>query len=70
MKLLSKSKSEHRRARPRWPRLPMEAGTAEWLSRLFFVAGPLVSYSLVEILNYNEPWTSFTPLQMALNLVW
>ena len=70
MKLLSKSKPEHRRARPRWPRLPMGAGTAEWLSRLFFVAGPLVSYNLVEILNYNEPWTSFTPLQMALNLVW
>ncbi len=40
------------------------------LSRFCFAASPLVTYSLVEILNYNHPWGSFTALQLGLNLVW
>ena len=59
-----------RKARPRWPKLALEPSRAAWLSRLAFAVGPLVSYSLVEVLNYNQPWGSFTPLQVALNLVW
>ena len=31
---------------------------------------PLLSFTLVEYLNYNNPWTDFTPLQIALNLAW
>ena len=31
---------------------------------------PLLTFTLVETLNYNNPWTDFTPLQIALNLVW
>ena len=31
---------------------------------------PLLSFTLVEYLNYNNPWTDFTALQIALNLAW
>ena len=40
------------------------------LSRLCFALGPLVSYSMVEQMNWNQPWSSFSKLQVALNLVW
>lgn len=43
---------------------------SEWCSRLCFIAGPLISYHLVEILNYNDPWHSFSTLQIGLNLIW
>ncbi len=39
-----------------------------WVSRLLWAAGPAVGFVLVEILNYNNPLTSFTPLQVFLNL--
>lgn len=31
---------------------------------------PCLSFTLVEYLNYNNPWTDFTSLQIALNLAW
>ena len=40
------------------------------LSRLCFAVGPLVSYSMVEQMNWNQPWSSFSKLQVALNLAW
>ena len=40
------------------------------LSRLCFALGPLVSYSMVEQMNWNQPWSSFSKLQVALNLAW
>ena len=49
-------------------RLKLEGRAAVWLSRLFWAAGPVVGYSLVEILNWNNPFTSFSTLQVALNL--
>ncbi len=52
-----------------YPKLPLTERQAVWLSRLFFLLGPLVSYMMVEILNSNNPW-GFTSLQLALNLVW
>lgn len=69
MSILAKLRPKERK-RWHYPKLPLQRDTAQWLSRLFFVLGPLVSYSLVEILNYNQPWSSFSPLQMVLNLVW
>ena len=43
---------------------------SRWCSRLCFAAGPLLSYHLVELLNYNDPWRSFSPVQIGLNLIW
>ena len=33
-----------------------------------FLAGPALSYTLVELLNNNLPWIQFSPLQVCLNL--
>lgn len=41
-----------------------------WLGRLLWLAGPLLGYTLVEALNHNNGWTSFSALQVALNLMW
>ena len=49
-------------------RFKLEGRAALWLSRLFWAAGPVVGYSLVEILNWNNPFTSFSTLQVAPNL--
>ena len=49
-------------------RFKLEGRGALWLSRLFWAVGPVVGYSLVEILNWNNPFTSFSTLQVALNL--
>ena len=38
-----------------------------WLA---LAIAPLVGYSLVEVLNYNHPFTSFSLLQVVLNLIW
>ncbi len=45
-------------------------GWARWLPRLAFAAAPLLGYTLVEALNYNNAWTSFPAVQVLLNLVW
>ena len=58
------------RRRTLFPKLPLSPRQYRWISLLIFLAVPLVSFSIVEILNYNNPFTSFTPLQVALNLVW
>ena len=58
------------RRRTLFPKLPLSPRQYRWLSLLIFLAVPLVSFGIVEILNYNNPFTSFTPLQVALNLVW
>lgn len=49
-------------------RLDLKQQYAVWLSRLFFFAGPLLSLMLVEALNYNNPWTGFSAVQILLNL--
>lgn len=38
------------------------------LSRVCWYLGPLLGFMLVEVLNWNDLFTSFTPLQVALNL--
>ena len=59
-----------RRRRLRWPRLPLGEGQAAWTTRALMLLAPLLSFTLVEYLNYNNPWTDFTSLQIALNLAW
>ena len=54
----------------RWPRLPLGEGQAAWTTRALMLLAPLLSFTLVEYLNYNNPWTDFTSLQTALNLAW
>ena len=58
------------RRRFRWPRLPLGEGQAAWTTRALMLLAPLLSFTLVEYLNYNNPWTDFTALQIALNLAW
>ncbi|NCE64536.1 LTA synthase family protein [Pseudoflavonifractor sp. 524-17] len=50
--------------------LPVDQKTALTLARLLFFLGPLLAYTCVELLNNNQPWGEFSPLQVALNLVW
>ena len=59
-----------RRRRTLLPKLPLSERQFFWISRLIFLVTPLISFSIVEVLNYNNPISSFTPLQVALNLVW
>ena len=40
------------------------------LSVAAFLIGPVLSYALVEYLNGNDPWASFSTLQILLNLCW
>lgn len=49
-------------------RLRLGGGVGVILSRAFWAAGPFLGYCLVEVLNWNNPFTSFTPLQVCLNL--
>ena len=51
-------------------RLEIGDRAAAWISRAAFWIAPLITYSVVEVLNYNRPWHSFSPLQVALNVVW
>ena len=51
-------------------RLPLGEGQAAWTTRALMLLAPLLSFTLVEYLNYNNPWTDFTSLQTALNLAW
>ena len=58
------------RRRLHYPRLPLSERQAAWVTRILMVLAPLLSLTLVETLNYNNPWTDFSPLQVGLNLVW
>ena len=49
---------------------PLGEGQAAWTTRALMLLAPLLSFTLVEYLNYNNPWTDFTSLQTALNLAW
>ena len=63
------AKKEHLR-RLRWPRLALSERRYRWVGRGTMVLSPLLAFTLVEYLNYNEPWADFTPLQIGLNLAW
>lgn len=40
------------------------------VSMILFLAGPVLSYVMVEMLNHNAPWKYFSGLQIAMNLCW
>ena len=41
------------RRRFRWPRLPLGEGQAAWTTRALMLLAPLLSFTLVEYLNYQ-----------------
>ncbi|MEG2072922.1 MAG: LTA synthase family protein [Oscillospiraceae bacterium] len=63
------SKSEPREKKKwHYPRIRTSERTGLWLSRAFWLLGPLVGFLLVEMLNNNNPFLDFSYLQIALNL--
>ena len=56
--------------RLRWPRLALSEAKYRWVGRGVLVLAPLLAFSLVEYLNYNDPWQDFSPVQIGLNLIW
>ena len=54
----------------RWPKVALSEGKYRWLGRGVLVLVPLLAFTLVEYLNYNDPWQDFTPMQIGLNLIW
>ena len=63
-----KQRNELRRLR--YPKLALDEVKAARISRLLLMLTPLLSFTLVEALNYNNPWTDFTAVQILLNLAW
>ena len=56
--------------RIRWWKFPLARRLGDTIAWAVFALMPLLSFTLVELLNYNQPWTNFSPLQIALNLAW
>ena len=59
-----------RRFRLKWPKLAMSPRQYWWTTMVLLIVVPLISFTMVEYLNYNDPWKDFTPAQILLNLVW
>ncbi|WP_243413515.1 LTA synthase family protein [Pseudoflavonifractor phocaeensis] len=53
-----------------WRKLPLTGRLTEVLVWTSFALMPLLSFTLVELLNYNQPWRIFSGLQILLNLPW
>lgn len=51
-------------------KLDIRENKADWLARLVFFLGPLLSYSAVEILNGNKPFGSIEAWRVLWNFVW
>jgi len=69
-KTITLQKSGARKRRTYLPKLPISETRATLIYRILFIITPLLSFALVEMLNYNNAVTSFTPLQVCLNLIW
>ena len=54
----------------RWPKVALSEEKYRWLGRGVLVLAPLLAFTLVEYLNYNDPWQDFTPMEIGLNLIW
>lgn len=54
----------------RWLKTPIKRRVGSAVSWVIFALMPLLSFTLVELLNYNQPWSTFSTLQIALNLAW
>ncbi len=58
------------RRRRGYPHLALSRRQSLAITWVLLIVTPLVALTLVEELNYNDPWTEFTAAQIALNLVW
>lgn len=67
---MTNSTATKEKRRLRWPRLALSETKYRWVSRGVLVLAPLLAFSLVEYLNYNNPWQDFSPVQIGLNLIW
>lgn len=56
--------------RLRWPKLALSETKYRWVGRGLLVVAPLLAFTLVEYLNYNDPWHDFSAVQIGLNLIW
>ena len=45
-----------------------KAYQSKYIAPVLFLAGPILMYTIVELLNNNRPWTYFSYLQIGLNL--
>ena len=68
--VLEPQTSPKRRFRLKWPKLPLSPRQYWWTTMVLLIVVPLLSFTMVEYLNYNDPWKDFTPAQILLNLVW
>ena len=62
--------TQEQKRRFHWPKVALSERWYRWVGRGVMVLSPLLAFTLVEYLNYNDPWTGFTPVQIGLNLVW
>ena len=67
---MTNSTATKEKRRLRWPRLALSEAKYRWVGRGTLVLAPLLAFSLVEYLNYNDPWQDFSPVQIGLNLIW
>lgn len=56
--------------RLKWPKLPLTPRQYWWVTMVLLIVVPLLSFTMVEYLNYNDPWRGFSTVQVVLNLVW
>ncbi len=61
---------ERARSRLRWPKLPLTPRQYGWVTAVLLIVVPLISFTMVEYLNYNNPWQDFSGAQIILNLAW
>ena len=52
-----------------YPHLSLNKRQSLAISWMLLIVTPLIAFTIVEYLNYNNPWTDFTPAQVILNLV-
>ena len=51
--------------RIRWWKFPLARWLGDTIAWAVFALMPLLSFTLVELLNYNQPWTSFSTGQVS-----
>ena len=56
--------------RLKWPKPHMTPRQYWWTTMVLLIVVPLLSFTLVEHMNYNDPWKDFSPAQILLNLAW
>ena len=67
---MTNSTATREKRRLRWPRQAISEAKYRWVGRGVLVLAPLLAFTLVEYLNYNDPWQDFSPMQIGLNLIW